>query len=208
MTTNSPTPLSAPTITLRPAVCADAPALARLIMMAMSDDCCRHFYGPAHTSADFLRVMTALCARRGTQYSYENAVVAVANTADGAEEVAGCAVAYAGSALLRLREPFIVAAREAFGRDFSAMRPEAAAGEYYLDSLAVLPDWRGRGMATALIDAAAERARQAGEGPLTLLVDTDNAAAQRLYRRCSFQFAAEDEWGGHRMLRLARRTLS
>ena len=50
--------------------------IARLIMMAMTDDCCLHFCGVGHGLDDFLRMMILLVERDDSQYSYRNTLVA------------------------------------------------------------------------------------------------------------------------------------
>lgn len=185
-------------IVLRPGRLDDAPQIARLIMTAMTDECCRHFYGEHHTADDFLELMTRLVSMCGTQYSYENTICAVA--ADGL--VVGISVSYDGSRLYELRQPFIDGARQMFGIDHGAMSPETQAGELYLDSLAVLPECRGRGIATMLLEATAERARRMYAGPLGLLVDSNNPRAERLYTKVGFAYVGDNEWGGHRMRHL------
>jgi len=56
-----------------------------------------------------------------------------------------------------------------------------------IHDLAVLPDWRGRGVGRALLAAAEERARGEGCCKLTLEVQEDNARARGLY--VSFGFS-------------------
>lgn len=186
------------TFTLRPGRPEDAPEIARLIVMAMTDECCRHFYGPDHTAGDFLRLITRLAAT-GTQYSYENAICAVSPD-DGS--IAGVSVSYDGARLIELRRHFIDGAIREFGIDHSAMEPETQAGELYLDSLAVQPRYRGHGIATMLLHATAERARRMDCGPLGLLVDEGNPRAERLYNKVGFRYVNDSMWGGHRMKHL------
>ncbi|MBM3491702.1 MAG: ribosomal-protein-alanine N-acetyltransferase [Alphaproteobacteria bacterium] len=54
-------------------------------------------------------------------------------------------------------------------------------------SIGVAPDWRGRGIAGALLRATLERAGSAGAASLVLEVDEANAAALALYRRHGFR---------------------
>jgi ribosomal protein S18 acetylase RimI-like enzyme len=74
------------------------------------------------------------------------------------------------------------------------------AGRLYLDrqadtllivDIALLPEWCGRGIGTALIEAMFAEARLAGRG-VTISVEKFNPA-QRLYRRLGFREYAEDE---------------
>jgi ribosomal protein S18 acetylase RimI-like enzyme len=52
--------------------------------------------------------------------------------------------------------------------------------------LAVAPEFRGRGIGKALLDAVAEDARRLGYCKVTLEVRADNAKALELYRRAGF----------------------
>lgn len=54
------------------------------------------------------------------------------------------------------------------------------------EDLVVLPGYRGRGIATALIRFVIQEARRQGLKRLTLLTDSDNARAQALYRKAGF----------------------
>lgn len=190
--------------TIRQGRPSDAPQIAALIMQAMSEECCRYFYGDGHTADEFHRLMTELAEREDTQYSYKNTLCAV----DGDDNVIGVSVSYDGGQLRRLRQPFIDAVREKFSQDFSNMTEETSAGELYLDSLAVMPEHRGRGIAKALLRATAEKAATAGCGPLGLLVDDNNPNAERLYRSVGFKPSGTNRWGGHPMKHMVLETVT
>ncbi len=55
-----------------------------------------------------------------------------------------------------------------------------------IHDLAVVPEWRGRGIGHALLSAAEDRAAQRGCCKLTLEVRDDNGGARRLYERFGF----------------------
>jgi len=167
-------------------------------MMAMTDECCLYFCGAGHTLDDFRRVMTTLVGRDDTQYSYRNTICAV-DTVSG--QVCGISTSYDGGLLDVLRRPFWDAARVEWGIDHSSMSDETQAGELYLDSLAVLPAYRGRGIAKALLRATKEKALRAGL-PLGLLVDCGNPKAEALYTSVGFRYAGDNMWGGHAMRHL------
>ena len=172
-----------------------AAQFARLIMLAMSYDCCRFFAGPDHTLDDFQCMMTRLVERDDSQYSYLNTEVAVAE--DG--ELMGICVTYDGGQLHRLRKAFVSAALEVFGIDYSKMDDETQAGELYVDSLAVVEKFRNQGVATALLRSAVQKAEQMQLPAVGLLVDADNPCAERLYQNVGFAYVNDAVWGGHVM---------
>lgn len=88
---------------------------------------------------------------------------------------------------------------ECFGRDYSGMSDETQAGELYVDSFAVFPQYCRKGVATALLHAAINRAAELGHGIVGLLVDKGNPTAQRLYEKVGFRYVGDAEWGGHPM---------
>eukprot|EP00434_Breviolum_minutum_P020886 symbB.v1.2.018424.t1/scaffold1470.1/size116919/7 len=62
----------------------------------------------------------------------------------------------------------------------------------YVMSLAVLPRWRSKGIAKALMLQALEDARGNRVGEVELHVHTQNRGAIRLYRRCGFEILREE----------------
>lgn len=176
-----------------------APIIASLIMTAMTDECCLYYAGPNNGIEDFRKTMTALVERTDSQYSYANTLVAT----DDDGSVMGACVSYDGAELHRLRKAFINAAHQDFGMDFSNMDDETQAGELYLDSLAVFPEYRGRGVATALLRASIEKAKGLALPAVGLLVDKGNPNAERLYRSVGFGYVNDATWGGHPMKHLA-----
>ena len=84
------------------------------------------------------------------------------------------------------------------------MDDETQSGELYLDSLAVLPEYRKQGLATQLIEATSQRAKDMHMPCVGLLVDAGNPNAERLYHACGFRFANPSTWGGHQMKHLVR----
>lgn len=187
-------------VRIEPAQACHAPAIARLVMMAMTDECCLNLAGEGNTLADFARVMGQLTAATHTQYSYRNTLVAL----DDDGEVAGAVVSYDGARLRALRQAFIEAAAREWNVDHSAMADETQAGEWYIDSLAVLPRHRGQGIAHRLLQGAIARATEAGL-PAALLVDKGNPKAERLYRSVGFEYVDDATWGGHPMRHLRTR---
>ena len=171
--------------------------IAQLVMMAMTDECCLNLAGEGNTLADFARVMNRLTATDHSQYSYRNTLVAI----DDAGKVAGAIVSYDGGQLHTLRHAFIDEMKREVGVDHSGIADETGPGEWYLDSLAVYPQYRGQGIAHLLLQAVVERAQKAGLRA-GLLVDKGNPKAERLYRSIGFKYVDDAMWGGHEMRHL------
>ena len=167
-------------INIREAVPGDAPLVGKVVLMALH-------YDEQHPLAS---IFAELAAREVSQYSYRNALVA---------EVDGAAIiGYDGARLEELRKPLYELMVEKFG----GVRPvedETSAGEFYLDSLAVLPQWRGRGVGGALLSAARDRAFAAGHSRVGLIVDFANPRAEALYNSLGFERVNATTFLGHDM---------
>lgn len=61
-------------------------------------------------------------------------------------------------------------------------------GECYIDTVAVHPDWRGRGIGRALMKALIQRAERINAAFLSLEVRPSNASAVWLYRTMGFEY--------------------
>ena len=171
-----------------------AAEIADLIMMAMTDECCLYFCGDGYGLVDFHKMMTMLVEKEDSQYSYRNTLVAVDE-----EKVIGISISYDGGRLHELRRAFIEAAKEHIGKNHSGMDDETGAGELYLDSLAVLPEYRRQGIAKALLLATKEKANQYGLPHVGLLVDKDNPDGEAFYSSVGFRYVGDNRWGGHSM---------
>ena len=66
------------------------------------------------------------------------------------------------------------------------------AGDFYILSMAVDGEFRGRGIGSILIDHAEKRAREKGSTRLSLDVSAKNKGAIRLYERCGMTI--ESQW--------------
>ena len=82
--------------------------------------------------------------------------------------------------------------------EIDALPGETEPDEFYLDTLMTLPDYRGRGVARALIIDAGEKAGKAGK-PLGLLCDLDNQRARKLYDSVGFREVGLRPFAGHEM---------
>ena len=140
--------------------------------------------------------MTAIAAAEETIYSYENTIVA---EVDG--KVVGAMCAYDGADYQRLKQPIV----DVLGADSGfAQLKETGAGEFYLDSVGVLPEYRGRGIASSLFEAQCERAASLGHKKAGLIVDEDKPQAEALYARLGFTYLDDKDFFGHTMKHMVR----
>ncbi len=65
-----------------------------------------------------------------------------------------------------------------------------APGTWYVNVLAVLPAFRGRGFGSELLKLADETAQALGKRGMSVIVSDANAGARRLYERCGYGVAA------------------
>lgn len=184
--------LNMPKITIRQAERDDATLIAEVVCMAVGYDTSHPIYPVFHT----------LAASDKAQYSYRNALVA---EVDGV--VAGAIVGYDGARLAELREP-IFELLEAHLGTIPHIEDETEAGEFYLDSLGVLPRFRGMGVGSRLLGALSTRAFAAGHARVGLIVDVDNPDAERLYTELGFVRVGAKRFLGHDMWHLILRPQS
>ena len=128
-----------------------------------------------------LAIIEELARMEVSQYSYHCALVA---EVDG--QAAGVIVGYDGARLQALRQPTLAYICKQAGF-MPQIQDETEAGEYYLDTLAVFPPFRHQGVGKALILALCDKAFSEGHQRVGLLVDKDNAKAERLYTSLGFQ---------------------
>ena len=141
--------------------------------------------------------ITLIAANEETIYSYENTLVA---ETDG--KVAGAMCAYDGADYQRLKQPIV----DVLGPDcgFAKMK-ETEAGVFYLDSVGVLPEYRGRGIASRIIEAQCERAASLGHKVAGLIVDIDKPQVEELYSRLGFTYLDDKDFFGHTMKHMIKR---
>lgn len=121
-----------------------------------------------------------ICVREDVLYSWRNTIIAEVNG-----QRAGMLTAYDGRYYHDMRIRTMRLVKQYLGVEFPGMEDEAVAGEYYLDSLAVMPEFRGRGIGRKLLQKGIENG-QALCLDVTLAVDPINDRAKKLYQSLGF----------------------
>lgn len=160
-------------IFLRPAAIGDVAFIAQAILEAV---------GFENPSAKIVERQIALCLRPDVLYSWRNSTMAVCD-----DQIVGSLTAYDGRRYCRMRKVTFPLIQEMCGVDFSDMVDETRAGEYYIDSLYVLPQYRKRGIATTLIRNGIAKAKHLRIPKVTLIVNPKKQAVVDLYHSIGFK---------------------
>lgn len=174
-------------IELRPATRADAGFLA-----GGFDEAAGGLFA-AMLGRDYRSILTRVIAQPEHQFSYEHAIVAVEGFArlgfslgwpSGTPGAAMALVRAAGRRLPRLAAVALV------GWPVLGAMNRHADGEWYLQTLAVVPAARGRGVGRSLVADALERAVSVGCAVFTLDVEDGNTRALGLYESLGLRIAS------------------
>ena len=185
-------------LTIRPADQTDAELAASLIYLSMGE-LADYLFGGGHLS--IAEILAGLFLRADNRFSWRNTEIA---EWEGAP--AGMLASFAGRDLMRYELAIGLGLLRLCGlREVLRLAPRAlsiAGGietrrdEYYLANLGVLPDFQNRGIGSRLLNHAEGKARQAGLGKCSLIVDLENPAAQRLYERSGYRVVYSKEYPG------------
>lgn len=164
------------TLTIRDATPADAPFLALCVMAGM------HFHDfetEIPEDRDIYEGLVGCEKREDLLYSYARTQVA---EVDG--KAVGSLLSYPGDMYLETRDRTFAE----IWLEFFEMTgdPETDPGEYYLDSMAVLPEYRGRGIGRALMRDAMRKGFSLGYKRIALVVDSSMPRLISLYGTLGF----------------------
>jgi ribosomal protein S18 acetylase RimI-like enzyme len=165
----------------RPARKEDARALARLIDIA-GEGFAKHLWTQAASPGESaLDVGTRRAEREDGGFSYRNATVAEIDA-----KIAGLLLGY------RLADPYDtgdLAALPDLVRPLVELESQAP-GSWYVNALAVFPEYRGAGLGSQLLAEAGRLAQWSGAKTLSLIVADQNESARRLYERTGYRVAS------------------
>ena len=201
-----------PSLSIRPATLDDAELAARLIYLSMGE-LADYLYGDIRLSVD--EILAGFYAMKNNRYSWS-----IADVAEWDGQPAGMLTSFPGQEFAK-RELAIGAGLFKLCNFFEVLRlsmralsiangVETYRDEYYLANMGVLPKFQGRGIGSSLLEHAEQKAREADLEKCSLIVDTENRNAKRLYERFGYQVdftktypgPAEDAHAGyHRMFK-------
>ena len=167
----------------------DANIIAHAIAMAIGNTSTMERY----CGENYLEVLEEIARLDDSQYSYKNAFVAEVNG-----QAVGAIIAYDGALLYPLREKTLSVIHK-YNPSFKIIDDETQTGEYYLDSIGILPNYRGMGIGRSLLLALQEYLAKTNHSCIGLLVDYDNAQAERLYQSVGFKRIGTKLFIGHEM---------
>ena len=173
-----------PIVQLRDATLDDAPFIARVVLAGI-DMLDMDAVLPDEQRAIFEHLIK-ICRMDDTLYSYLNTRIA---EIDG--NPVGALVAYDGACYAKMREKTFGLVQQTSGMDLSHNAMETGPGEFYLDSMAVLSDYRGMGIGKLLMRDRVDFALINGFEKITLLVDKDKPRLQQYYESEGFAFSEE-----------------
>lgn len=171
-------------INIRDAKLDDAPFIARVVLAGI-DMLDMDAVLPDEQRAIFEHLIK-ICRMDDTLYSYLNTRIA---EVDG--KPVGALVAYDGARYTTLRAKTFGLVQQTSGMDLSHNAMETGPGEFYLDSMAVLSDYRGMGIGKLLMRDRVDFAFNNGFQKITLLVDKEKPRLQHYYQSLGFVFVEE-----------------
>ena len=171
-------------VLLRDATVADAPFIARVVLAGI--DMLDIEAEETDEQRPILVHLMDICRMDDTLYSYKHTRVA---ELDG--KAVGALIGYDGAQYAEMRAKTFGLVQQTSGLDLSKNAMETGAGEFYLDSMAILPEYRGRGIGLQLMRDRMGWAKCNGFEAVTLLVDKDKPHLQRYYESLGFAFREE-----------------
>ena len=171
-------------VLLRKATPLDAPFIARVVLAGIE-----MLNIDAEVTAEHQPVLTHLvdiCRMDDTLYSYRHTRIA-----EIGGKAVGALIGYDGGCYAEMRAKTFGLVQQASGLDLSKNAMETGKGEFYLDSMAIVSECRGRKIGLQLMRDRMDWAARNGFRTITLLVDKDKPHLQRYYESLGFVFSEE-----------------
>jgi hypothetical protein len=161
-------------LNFRKAEISDAPFVALVMMEAVGMSIMEEGRVPENFLID-------ICRRTDTLYSYTNATIV-----EFEGRIIGGLISYPGEGYHDIKVHTFNLVKDYVDFDVEKMDDETKEGEYYLDSAAVLPEYRGKGFGRRIIEYGLTKARNMRLVPV-LACDPENKNAYNLYKSLGFE---------------------
>lgn len=168
---------------IRKATISDAGAIAKHLFYAMEHIV--YQFIEENNRQEAIAFLQHFSARTSNLYSFENCYVW-----DTLSGVIGVANLYDGSDLHRLRLPVENYIRRHYNAHFS-VEDETQSGEIYIDTFAVSPSYRGRGIGGQMLRFLIEEWCERQGKTLGLLVEKEKLDVQMFYYKLGFKRVGE-----------------
>ncbi len=178
---------------IRQATREDVPFVAQCMLASVD------LYDFKHESVEN-EIALKVCSLDDTLYSWRNARIA-----EVGEVPAGCLISYDGGTYLENRERTFRYFREA-GRSMDDSEEETGPGEFYLDSMAVRPEFRGYGIGHCLIKDAISAGRNLGFSRFSLIAECSKPDLRCYYAELGFKEDREIHAFGEKYLKMILET--
>jgi len=167
-------------VVIRDAAASDAEFVAWTILTAMGME------------ESLVGQMFEISRQDDTLYSWRRARIA---EVDGV--VAGCLISYPGEEYLQLRDRTWRMFRPFENDELAGFDLETFPGEYYLDSLAVRPEFRGREIGRKLLMDGVAKGESMGYDHVTLIAESDHPRLLEYYGKAGFREFGELDFFGN-----------
>lgn len=175
---------------IRKAVPGDAAEAAALIHEAIGD--IAEVLTGEKTEERIQEVLQGFFRQNVNRLSFNNCVAAVET-----DEICGIVVAYHGNEAKELDRPIIERLRKMWGNPELTVEKEAEPEDYYIDTLCVKREYRGKGFGSMLVEAGEQLAKRKGYTRVSLNVEEDNTGARRLYEKLGYELQKVITINGH-----------
>jgi len=171
---------------IRKATLQDTETIATFLLLAMEQIVYKFISKEDYNQAK--EFLIYFIQKENNQYSYQNCFVAEIDEANenNKTEIIAVVCLYDGAELEILRQPIIEYIKTNFNQDFNPEN-ETQKGEIYIDCLAVLPKFQGKGIGTKLLQFLIKEYVINRKQKIGLLVETENRNAQKLYSKVGFK---------------------
>lgn len=168
---------------IRKALIEDSESIASILMLATGKVIFKFIGEQNFQKAE--EFLLRFVRSENNQYSFQNCYVI-----EYKKGVIGALLGYDGENLNELRKPVLQYIHQYFDPDLT-VEDETQAGEFYIDSFAVLPNYQGNGLGARLIQSVINEQVQEKGKIVGLLVDKANPEAKKLYLKLGFEVVGE-----------------